>query len=452
MDRNEVATLASKAGVKVVSFVYCDNGGILRSKSIHVSNLVSSMESGIGMSVAMPAMSSLDSLQSVPGKTPVGEIRLVPDPDSFTILPYAPAWAMMMANMCSLDREVWPPCTRGFLQRMIRRAADAGITIKAAFEPEWTLAIKKDDGRFVPCDESLCYSTIGMTVPRPVIEDIIVALEAQGVQIEQYYPELGHGQQELSVRFDNALRAADNHILYRETVRNIAWKHGYVASFAPKPFVNQAGNGCHIHLSAWDAEGGTNLFYSPEDSIKLSVLARHFIAGVLAHLPGLVALTCPSVNSYRRLQPRAWSSAFTCYGPDNREAAIRIPSLFWGRESMSANIEIKAADSSANPYIALAGVIAAGLDGIERTLALSNDLYLEVDPATLSEAERSRRGISRLPDTLGRAVSALENDTFLIEALGHDLANSYLAVRRGEIEYYSSHDDEFEFQSHFYKY
>ena len=220
----------------------------------------------------------------------------------------------------------------------------------------------------------------------------------------------------------------------------------------PKPFADQAGNGCHIHFSAWDASGEVNLFYDSQDVYGLSQTGYSFIAGVLEHLPGLVALTCPSVNSYRRLQPRSWSSAFTCYGPDNREAALRIPSPFWGDEEASVNLELKPSDSSANPYIALGGLIAAGLDGVEREFLPKEGQLVDVDPATLTPEELERRGIQRLPPNLAEAIEAMERDQVLLEALGSDLARSYLAISRGDLELFSTRDEAFELQHHFYKY
>ena len=156
----------------------------------------------------------------------------------------------------------------------------------------------------------------------------MAALEAQGITVEQYYPELGHGQHEISIRHAEALRAADNHIKLRETIRGVALEYGLYASLAPKPFPDQAGNGAHIHFSLWDADG-RNVFYDRAAPDGLSTIGRQFIAGVLDHLPALVALTCPSVNSYKRLQPQSWSSAYTAWGHDNREAAVRVASPFW---------------------------------------------------------------------------------------------------------------------------
>jgi glutamine synthetase len=195
---------------------------------------------------------------------------------------------------------------------MIERAAAQGFTLKAAMENEFTLA-RRENGQYVPIDRSPCFSTIGMDSAAPVMTEIIEALTAQDVFPEQYYAELGPGQQELPVRYADVLRAADNQI----TVR---------------PFADEAGNGAHIHFSLWRAATATNAFYDPRGAHGVSDIARAFIGGVLAHLPALVALTAPTVNSYRRLQPRFWCSAYTAWGPDNKEAAIRLPSPYRGAQ------------------------------------------------------------------------------------------------------------------------
>ena len=451
MDHQEIVSKAKDAGVHLVFFLYCDNGGIIRGKSAHVSGLEDRLRNGIGHPKAMQAMTDTDRLLVIDGLSPVGEIRLIPDPDTFTILPYAPKRAIMLADMVRLDHQPWEVCARSFLKRMLDRAASQGITIKAAFEPEWTLA-KKDGDYFVPCDESMAYTSLGAMAPMQVIDDIVEALEGQGLSVEQYYAEYGQGQQELSIRYADAMRAADNHILYRETVRNVAWQHGFYASFAPKPFPDKPGNGCHLHFSAWDEAGQKNLFFDGSDRFGLSRLGYQFIAGVLEHLPALVAMTAPSYNSYRRLGPMRWTSSVVCYGPDNREAPVRIASTFWGEEMASTNLELKPSDSSANPYLALGSLIAAGLDGVTRGISPSEDLMLEVDPATLSEEELKKRGIQPLPTSLDAAIELLENDQLLLEALGPELAKAYLAIRRADYELFSNEDMEFELKQHFFKY
>jgi glutamine synthetase len=407
------------------------------------------LEDGVGLTVAMMAMNSLDQLQAVEGMGPVGEIRLVPDPDSFAMLPYDPHSASFSCDMLTLERQPWGACPRSFLKRMRERAAGQGLHLRAAFEAEFALAQRLDDGGYAPFDQTLCFSSIAMAMAAGFVDDLVRALEEQGLVVEQYYPELAHGQHEISIRHAEALQAADNQIKLRETIRGVAWNHGLYASLAPKPWPDAAGNGGHLHFSLWDREG-QNVFYDAGAPDCFSERGRQFMTGVLTHLPALVALTCPSVNSYRRLQPQSWSSAFIVYGHDNREAALRIASPFWSDRASSVNLELKAADLSCNPYIALGGLLAAGLDGLERRL--DPGAPTEVDPATLSEEQRRERGIRRLPRSLDESLAALEADTVLVEALGPLLAQSYLAVRRSEAEAYRDQDVDLEIAGHFYKY
>src|SRR5262245_55053197 len=440
---------AEDAGVRLIRFLYCDNGGTIRGKATARSGLGGRLRDGIGLTVAMMAMNSLDQLQPVEGMGPVGEIRLVPDPESFAVLPYAPHSAAMSCDMLTRDRTPWGACTRSFLKRMRERAAARGLYMQASFEAEFSLARLDENGRYTPFDRTLCFSSIAMTEAAAFVDELVAALETQGLAVEQYYPELGHGQHEISIRHAEALRAADNHVKLRETIRGVALEYGLYASLAPKPFPDQAGNGAHIHFSLWD-KAGRNAFYDRAAPDGLSATGRQFMAGVLEHLPALVALTCPSFNSYQRLQPQSWSSAYTAWGHDNREAAVRVASPFWTDVEGSTNMELKAADSSCNSYIALGGLLAAGLDGIDRSLVPARPI--EADPASLSEAEREVYGVRRLPGSFDEALDALESDAVLTDALGPLLARSYLAVRRSEARAYAAMAEEQQFREHFFKY
>ncbi|HEU5101874.1 MAG TPA: glutamine synthetase family protein [Roseiflexaceae bacterium] len=440
---------AHDGGARLVRFLYCDNGGTIRGKATALSGLGGRLSDGIGLTVAMMAMNSRDELQPVDGMGPVGEIRLIPDPASFALLPYAPHSAAMSCDMLMADRTPWDACPRSFLKRMRDRAAARGWELYAALEAEFSLGRRTEDGGYTPFDDALCFSSIAMTQAAPFAGALVAALEAQGIIVEQYYPELGHGQHEISIRHAEALRAADNHIKLRETIRGVALEYGLYASLAPKPFPDQAGNGAHIHFSLWDGHG-RNVFYDRAAPDGLSTVGRQFMAGVLTHLPALVALTCPSFNSYKRLQPQSWSSAFTAWGHDNREAALRVASPFWSDVEGSTNLELKAADSSCNPYIALGGLLAAGLDGVERGLDPGEPT--ESDPASLSDAERAARGIHRLPASLDQAIDELAADAMLTGALGDLLGRSYMAVRRSEARAYAAMDEEQQFREHYYKY
>jgi glutamine synthetase len=447
---DRVTEAARKAGVRLVRFLYTDNGGITRGKATHVEHLRNRITDGIGLTVAMQAMNMLDQLAPVEGMGPVGEVRLTPDPATFRILPYADNSAAMTTDMLKLDGTPWEACPRSFLKRQIAAAADLGILLQMTVELEWSMAYQQPDGGYAPIDEALCFSSAAMTISHDVILDIVKALEAQNIPIELYYPELGHGQQEISIHHTDPLTAADNHILTRETIRNVAYQHGMYASLAPKPFLDQAGNGGHIHFSLWDKSGKHNLMYDASGAYSMSDTGMHFIAGILEHLPGLLAITCACYNSYHRLQPHFWSSAYTAWGPDNREGAVRVASRYKSDEEGTANAELKAADLSMNPYLAFGALIAAGLDGIRRKLDPGEPVL--VDPGNFTDAERKKRGIKRFPTTLNEALDALEKDDVLTSALGSLLATSYIAVKRLEYMSFSAQDEAYEVKHHFWKF
>ena len=415
MTPEEVVQAARAAGLRLIRFLYCDNSGIIRGKLTHIEGLERRLKGGIGLTVAMQAFNMLDQLVPFEGMGPVGEVRIMPDPNTFKILPYACASAAMVSDLMTLDGKPWEACPRTFLKRMIARAARQGITVEAALENEFMLC-REHEGKMVPADESLCFSSVGMHEMGPVIDDMIAAFEGMGIQVDLYHPEYGPGQHEITICHAEALTAADLQIFYRDTVRSVAWDHGLFASFAPKPFPNLPGSGCHIHCSLWDPAGKTNLMWSADDPYHISELGYHFIAGILAHLPALIALTAPSYNSYRRIKPHMWASAFVGWGPDNREAAVRVASPFWGQEANSINFELKSSDPSNNPYLALGAVIAAGLDGLSRQLDPGDPLLS--DPCDMSAQELNRRGIPALPTSLAEALDNLEKDKLLIEALG----------------------------------
>jgi glutamine synthetase len=449
VDAGDVVLLADEAGLRLVRFLWCGNDGTVRAKASAVRGLEGRIRSGIGLTVAMQAMNGLDQLQPVEGMGPVGEIRLVPDPATFRVLPYAPHLGGMLVDHVQLDGGPAPVCQRSFLKRMEATLAQRGARLEVAFENEFSLAVVTD-GQFVPIDSGLCFSTISANAAQDYLDELADALDKQGIGLEQYYSELGHGQHEISTPHAPALRAADEQLLVRETIRGVAARHGMVASLAPKPWPENAGNGAHIHFSLWDADGSCNRFHDASAADALSAEARSFIAGVLTHLPGLCGLTAPSFNSYHRIVPQFWAGAYLCWGHDNREAPVRVPSVFRGMEEASTNVELKAADASSNPYLAVGGLIAAGLDGLERGLEAPEPV--EVDPATIDERERDERGLVRLPATQAEALDALAADDVLTGALGPVLASSYLAVRRSEWEAYSAGDETFEQQGHFSKY
>ncbi|HBB34346.1 MAG TPA: glutamine synthetase [Cyanobacteria bacterium UBA8803] len=427
MLHKELLKHLDQLGIRFIRILWCDNANILRGKAVHRGTLSEYLQHGVGICAAQQAIPVMyDAPVAGSGLGPVGEVRLVPDWSTFTSLPYAPGHARVLGDMIS-NGSPWSLCPRNFLKAMVAEAKREGLDVIAAFENEFYLLRRTPNG-IVPADETVFAATLGMDLQQGVIDAIAEALIQQGMPIEQYYPESGPGQQEISILYTHALGAADQQIAFRETVRAIALQHNLTASFLPKIFADLAGSGCHLHLSLWHE--GDNLIPNPNADGSLSEVARRFIAGILHHLPALMALTTPSTNSYRRIQPHCWSGAFRCWGMDNREAAVRVPTN--PAAPSPTHFEFKTVDATANPYLALGAVIAAGLNGVRHCLDLGTGVT--VDPGTLTESERTVHGIDRLPATLGESITQLSSDAVLLDALGADLARAYLAVRQAEWE------------------
>ncbi len=432
MSVDEVVARAREDGVRLVRFLYCDPSGIIRGKNVHVDRLAARMREGVGLTRAQNAVNMLEDFVQIEGLEPVGEIRLVPDPDTYGELPWVPRTASLICDQLGHDWTDWGCCPRSFLKRAIGEGERAGIRVMASFENEFYLA-EEVDGVVRPHGDGPVYSSAGMDRAAYVMDDIVTALELQGMEVEQAINEYGPGQQEIAIRYADALRAADNQLKFRDTVRGVAEvQHELIASFAAKPFADGIGSGAHIHFSLWSADGSENLLYeaTAEDRL-LSETGRRFVAGVLDHLPALVAMTCPSFNSYERLQPSAWAGSTVSWGLDNRECSVRVASPFRGREMESTNIELKACDPSCNPYLALGGLILAGLDGMRRELDPPEPATK--DPARMSADERKRSGIMPLPASLAEALGNLQTDELLFPALGDLLGRCLVGVRTAEI-------------------
>ena len=333
---------------------------------------------------------------------------------------------MVCCDMTEPDaRTPWDGCPRGALRRVLGRLATWGYRSIASYEIEFYL--RDPDG---PLDKTPYAGSFALTAAAEFVAELAETLEEMGIRPEQCHAEVGHGNLELSVKEAEALAAADRRVMVLETIRGVAHRMGLETTMAPKPYLDQAGNGHHLHLSLYSLEDENPVLF--DASGALSGPGSGFVAGILEHLPAVMAFTTPSPNSYQRIAPGMWSSAYVSYGPDNREAAVRLASPVAGAESATANIELKPVDVTANPYLALAAVLAAGMDGMER--ALDPGEPATVDPATLSEEERAFRGIRPFPASLDETLDALERDDVLIEALGEPLVRTHLAVARAQAE------------------
>jgi glutamine synthetase len=437
---------------RLTRFCWVDNAGISRGKAVWHVGLEGALRGGVGLTVGQQALPMMfDAVIPETGLSAVGEARIVADLETFTPLSFAPGSAMVLGNMVTVAGEPWLHCPRTFLKSQLLEAQKLGFEVFSSFENEFFL-FNNDD---TPLDSSNYATLDAFEHSRIVINEMLEALETAGLTPEMYYPEAGTGQQEISIAPSMGVKAADQQVIFKTIVKGVAAKHKLKASFAAKPILESMGSGCHLHVSLW--QHGKNVFFDPSDPIKLSKLAYHAIAGVLEHLPALCALTVPSVNSYRRLQPGWWAGAFACYGLDNREASVRVASTHLlpsaDANGKSTNFELKTCDASANPYIALGGLIAAMLEGIKRKLEPGEPL--QTAPGAFSEAEREARGIVQLPKSLSEAIANLERDELLLAALGglaqRGLAQSFIAVRKAEAAYFLEHPDE-EIAKHRYVY
>ncbi len=410
------------ANVRFVRVITCSTSNVIRGKAASIECLEDVFEHGVGVTAALPALPVMyDAVVEESGLGPVGEIRLVPDWETFQLVPYAPGDAQVIGDLV-LDGRPWPLDPRDFLRRVVAEARKQDLDVRAGYELEFYLL---DDNRR-PADDTVFAATLAMDVAHRVVHEMVDALAAQGIVAQQFYPEAGPGQYELPLAAADPLTTADRMLYARQTLHAVARRAGFKAVMLPKIFEHTAGNGAHCHFSLW--REGRNIIGDPRSAHGLSTEATSFIAGMLEHLPALAALTVASRNSYRRLQPRTWSGAFRAWGIDNREAAVRVPS--GPNRTTPGHIELKTSDASSNPYLALGAVIAAGLDGVARGLTLPEPV--QGDPARLAEAERRARRIDPLPETLEIALAALEADRVLMEALGPQLAQAYTAVKRFE--------------------
>lgn len=416
--------LLKAADVSFVRILWCDNANIIRVKASHIDHL-SGLENGVGISAAQQALPVMfDAVAPNSGLGPVGEAQLVPDWLTLNVLPFAKGHAQVIGDMCLGDKP-WEHCPRQFLREQLLALDAEGIQVKAAFENEFFLLRKTSHG-YESADQTIYAMTSAMNQHSDLILELVKALEAQGIYVDYYYPESGPGQQEVSIRYTDALSAADQQIVFRESARGVAARHGLVASFLPKIFENAAGSGCHINVSLW--RGDKAITGDAMHPTGLSDEARAFIAGILHHLPALSALSIPSNNSFRRIRPHFWAGAFTTWGYGNREAAVRVTRA----DKAASRFELKTADASANPYLALGGILAAGLDGIRQKRVLAEEV--RVDPALVAESERAAKKIFPLPQTLGEALEELKQNAVLMGALGSARARAYIAVKTMEHE------------------
>jgi glutamine synthetase len=420
----QVQSDLAEQGVIALATTWVDNGGVTRVKAVPIQRLEYAAAWGIGASPVFDAFLPDDSI--VAGRYaggPVGDLRLHPDLTRATVLAEQPGWAWAPAVRYQQDGVVHPQDQRSVARAAVAALADDGYAARMAFEIEWTVSTTEPD--FTPAASGPAYGYTRVVEQSDYLRDLLIALDRQGVAVDQIHPEYGSAQYEISVANEDPLGAADTFVLVRETIRALSRRFGLHASFSPKVLADGVGNGGHVHVSLW--RGDVNLFSAVSDRYGMGKEAESFTAGVLAHLPALLAIGAPSPASYLRLIPGHWAGPFQVWGLENREAGLRLITGSPGNPT-AANLEVKVFDLSANPYLVVAGLLHTGMAGLAAAAELPDPV--DVDPASLPADSQAQL---RLPETLQATTDAFEADGVLTKALGETLAATIVDLRRADV-------------------
>ncbi|MEZ4571971.1 MAG: hypothetical protein R2849_16915 [Thermomicrobiales bacterium] len=325
------------------------------------------------------------------------------------------------------DGEKWEGCPRTRLADQLDRLAERGFSAQVAFEPEFSLYRPAPDGSLEPVDYHAMYSVDRINDQFDLLSRIQDALDQQCVDVIQIGSEYGKGQLEINFDHHHPIKAADDLLVFRDTVRALAREDGLVATFMPKPRADAAGNGLHVHLSLWN-EAGDEDRSTGYSHLGLSEDMSHFIGGVLADAPAICGVAAPTVNSYKRLQPASWAPAHIAYASGNRSALVRIPGASRRR------LEFRSGDNTSNPYLLLTALIAAGIEGMDEKIDPGAPAAEDLGHTGRSELEQE--GIRFLPRTAGEALDAVENSRVVMDALGPVCGPELLRVKRYELARY----------------
>ncbi|BAU12355.1 glutamine synthetase, type III [Leptolyngbya sp. NIES-3755] len=439
-DLQPLKTTLKDQGVKYAIASFVDIHGMCKAKMVPIAHFDQMMQ---GSELFTGA-----ALDGVPQEVSDEEVATMPDPKSATILPWNTEMAWFASDLY-LQGKPFEACCRSILKSVLQQAAELGLQFNLGIETEFFI-LKDETGQVLPISDrdnlaKPCYDLQGLLDNYVWVDEIVQAMNHLGWDVYSFDHEDGNGQFETDFAYSDALTMSDRLIFFRLMVKEIARKHGYFATFMPKPFANRTGSGAHYNMSLADLQSGENLFVDRQDprGCKLSKLGYQFIAGVLRHAPAICAVIAPTVNSYKRLIARGsmsgftWAPVYICYGNNNRTNMLRIP-LAGGR------VECRAADISCNPYLGAAMILAAGLEGIKEELdpgePHTENMY------TYSLAELKKMGIETLPRTLGEAIEAFAADPISESVMGSLMYQTYVDFKTQEWMDYHNHVSDWEIQ------
>ncbi|MDR1712388.1 MAG: glutamine synthetase family protein [Propionibacteriaceae bacterium] len=421
--------------VRFVRLWFTDVLGFLKSVAVAPAELEGAFSEGIGFDGS-----------AIQGFARVFESDMVahPDPSTFQLLPWRGTTQGTARMFCDIRLPDGSPSfadPRYVLKRALDKASKMGFTFYTHPEIEFYLFKQPIvPGEVpVPADQSGYFDHTTTSPGADFRRQAITILEQMGISVEFSHHEGGPGQQEIDLRYADALTTADNIMTFRVVIKEVAAMQNLFASFMPKPLTDQPGSGMHTHVSLF--EGDTNAFYDASAEFNLSQTGRQFIAGLLEHSAEICAVTNPWINSYKRLISGGEAPSYICWGQNNRSALVRVP-MYKPNKGASARVELRSIDSGANPYLAFALVLAAGLDGIERGLELPEGA--EDDVWSLTDKQRQAMGVKPLPRSLGMAIDLMEASQLVADTLGEHVFDFFLRNKKAEYEEYRSYVTEWE--------
>ncbi|MBS1263657.1 MAG: Glutamine synthetase [Methanonatronarchaeales archaeon] len=431
MDKETVLERVESDGIDFVGLQFTDILGIVKSVAIPSEQVEKALDEGIAFDG-----SSIDGFVRIQES----DMRLDPDPDTFTPLPWREAnVARMICDVKRSDGEPFESDPRHVLKRVTREAEGMGYVMNVGPEPEFFLFETDGDATTIPHDSGGYFDFDPKDTASDIRRKMMLALETMGFEIEASHHEVAAGQHEIDFKYGEALVTADNVATFRTVVRSIAKELGHHATFMPKPIHAINGSGMHINQSLFTT-GGENAFVDDGDEFGLSETAYRYVGGLIEHAPALTAVTNPTVNSYKRLVPGYEAPVYVAWSDVNRSALIRVPA---GRGS-STRIELRSPDPSCNPYLGFAVNLAAGLDGVRRGIEPPEPVRENVYEFT--EERHREYGVEQLPGSLKEAVDALEGDEVVKDALGDHVYEKFVQAKRAEWDEYKAevHDWELE--------
>ena len=438
MDGMDLLKQVKEDNIRFVSLQFTDINGVVKSLDVPVDRLQEVLDDGIWFDGS-----------SVEGFARIQEsdMYLRIDPDTYAIFPWSDPENRRGRVLCDIYTQDGTPFDgdpRGCLKSALRKLKEErGWTMNIGPEPEFFLFLRngKENIHPVPYDVGGYFDFSANDQAVIVRNEIIAALKQMGLNVEVGHHEVALGQHEIDFRFDDALKTADNVLTFKSTVKAIAAKNGLIASFMPKPIFGINGSGMHCHQSIFNL-AGDNLFYDPNDQDNLSVMAYHYLAGLLKHARGMSAVLAPTINSYKRLVPGYEAPVYIGWAQVNRSALVRIPRVVKGKGN-AVRMELRCPDPSANPYLAFNAMLHAGLEGIDQNLQHPASLN-NINVYELSEEERQHLGIRTLPASLSEALREFQGDPLMHTVLNDSLYDKFVVSRKVEIEAYRLHVSDWE--------